>query len=467
MPFAYISAEGDAPGQARITIMDRIYRVLTAILCAVIAVTIFPAAAGAVPVSGISISDSSPAPGSTFTVTVSVPAAENADTASVRVEFDSSAFEVTEWSPKMENSLCNSGKGFFVLTSANADRVIDLSRGLELKATVRASDSASGAYTFRLVKHSFSYVKDNGYEYVELWQPTFTEASVNIGGSPANGTSGGSGSVPVSIPRNTDYPVPAATTAPAVQPVTSEEQVYIDEDLEEPYKYVQPDGDTPAYAAADQPYETTEPAAAMKVNAISLVAELEGMPVTNVKATTKRDFFAGDTEIRMIGSAQAKEAAEQAARTLGLESRDRYAFDISVIDTATGQAVTSLPEGYIDFSLPVPDLFGGSLAGLTVYHIDNGFPRVIASSVTVEDGLMTISFRTNSFSPYMIIDVNEREFRPDIVSAGNVNSAAAGRPLNPDTGAAAAVILPSALVGCAILARKQTKKRKRKKEPIE
>ncbi len=164
--------------------MCRMFKLILSVLCAAIAFAAVSVTAFAASVNGISVSGTDLAPGDTFTVTLSVPAAEAADTASVRVEFDPSAFEVVSWSPAITNGYYNSGDSFLALTSANAVRAIDMSRGAEFTATLLVKRNVvAGTYPIKLVSHSFSYVKDNGYEYVELWTPSVTDAYINVRGS--------------------------------------------------------------------------------------------------------------------------------------------------------------------------------------------------------------------------------------------------------------------------------------------
>lgn len=140
-------------------------------------------------VNGISISAGELSPGDTFTVTVSVPPSGNADTGSVEVNFSASAFEVTSWEPGISGGIVNSGDGFFVVAAANASRVIDLSAGLELKATLRVKSSATGgSYSFLLTRHNFSYVSDSGTDQIDLWNPDVTKAEVTVDGSSAAGS---------------------------------------------------------------------------------------------------------------------------------------------------------------------------------------------------------------------------------------------------------------------------------------
>ena len=127
---------------------------------------------------GISVSSSSLQRGQSFTVTLSVPKTENADTAFVKVEFDADAFEVVTWKPTVPGCeiVYNSGSGFFAFTYASAYRNMDLSGGLSLSAVLNVKKSAAlGTYSIRLTNSDLTYVKENGYETEALWKP-----SVNV-----------------------------------------------------------------------------------------------------------------------------------------------------------------------------------------------------------------------------------------------------------------------------------------------
>lgn len=177
--------------------MNRIvnfFKVLTVIL----AIQLLTITIGAETLNGISVSSTELSHSEEFYVEVSIPSAENADTASLRVEFDENVFEVIEWNPEISGGIANSGAGFFGLSAANAERRIDLSSGMTLSAKMRVKDEAAeGEYSINLVKSSFCYVMDNGYEFKELWFPEAYE-------------------IIVKITRNTDF---AANETETVQPL--------------------------------------------------------------------------------------------------------------------------------------------------------------------------------------------------------------------------------------------------------
>ncbi len=466
--------------------MNRIYRSLISAVFAAAGALLLRAGADAA-ANGISVSDSDPAPGSGFTVTVTVPPSENADTLSVKAQFAPEVFEVISWEPVLENSVRNSGEDFFVLTSANAARVIDLSGGLVMKAEMSVKENApAGNYSIKLTEHSITYVKDNGRDYEQLWEPTVTEAEVRVAGSYAQARTlrDNDTAQPRTTADNTAAPVPEKPLLSADRTLSDdppdegtvmpgEEQVIVDEEIEEPYRYVEA-AEPPQETAADNeavpdalPVSGQAPADAA-VN-IFLTAELDGLPGGQIHTSTKRDFFSGDTQIALFNSAEAENDAESAAAALGSSGRGSYAFGISVTDMASGRTINSLPDGYIEFTIPVPLKFTDT-SGLVLYRVSDGYPRYTASALSSENGVNVMTFRTDHFSRYMIVDTVTPVTVPaerNMTVTGKEAPAPAGKPLNPDTGAAAAVTIPAALAGCVFLAGKQIKHRKRRKIPTE
>ena len=439
--------------------MDRMYKAFVIFMCLIVAVSVFPVIASAVSVNGISSSSSSVSPGDSFIVTLNIPKSENADTVSIRVEFDSSTFEVTSWEPQITNGLYNKGDGFFVVSSANATRAVEMGSGLVLKAGMSVKKNAkNGNYSIKLVKNSISYVKDNGYEYVELWDPTVKEVTIQVGktsggGAAPEGTTSANTTKVIDTPD--DDPGDESTTTSQTQTTTAEEIIVIDDDEN-------------TGNITDENNDTTAPVT-NKIN-ITLNAVLDGLPKGKIGTSTKTEFFSKDTEINISNTATAKESASYAIENLGFKNHVYYPFDISLFETATGKKVRSLDNGYIDFSMPIPKIFGEAPYELNVYHIEGGYPQLISSSVVFEDGQGKIKFRANSFSPYMIVDMVGELAQPDHTNAGtkgNVpGNGGSGRPLNPNTGVGAAIIIPSALVGCAVLSRKTGKHRRRTRKFI-
>lgn len=160
--------------------MKKTKKIITAVLTAVMMLSLHISAAA---VNGISISESAPVRGKEFELTLTVPSCVDADTASIVVEFPQGVFEVTEWAPVMSGGLSNSGDGFIALSAANADRFIDLSKGLSLTAKLRArEDAPDGEYSFRLTDASLCYFNEVTRDFTELWSPEVTAATVTLTG---------------------------------------------------------------------------------------------------------------------------------------------------------------------------------------------------------------------------------------------------------------------------------------------
>ena len=471
--------------------MCRMFKLILSVLCAAIAFAAVSVTAFAASVNGISVSGTDLAPGDTFTVTLSVPAAEAADTASVRVEFDPSAFEVISWSPNLTNGYYNSGDSFLALTSANAVRAIELSRGAEFTATLSVKrNAAAGTYPIKLVSHSFSYVKDNGYEYVELWTPSVTDAYINVGSSSA-GTSSSSvttSQVPeitTSAVSSSQPPVTTSSSSSAVGTSTTKTPA-VNEDLnsdttgktneitaapnnndddEEEY----PDTGNTVISGQGGDADTTTPANGGSSNVeVTCKVALGGLPDGKINISAKNAAFDRDTEIRVTGNGEADESTLNALKSLGLDKHGYYTFDISLYDIAANKRVNTLTRGYIEFAIPVPKKLQSAMNDLAVYHISGGKAQRINSSISFDEGQYRIKFSASDFSPYMIVDMvgeNTDSSQASIVDTTNTGSGV--MPLNPHTGVTAAVAIPAALVGCALLSRKIIKKRKRTKTYVE
>ena len=164
-------------------------RLVSLILCIVIFAALSFTSSSVSAVNGLSLSEDTISAGDTFTLTIFVPPADSADTASVRVDFDKDIFEVTGWGPEIPGGIPNHGEGFIALSASNALRMIDLSGGLSMTAQLRVKDTApSGIYSFYLTSASFCYVTDDGWDFEELWVPESTSVEMTVSGTGAAGT---------------------------------------------------------------------------------------------------------------------------------------------------------------------------------------------------------------------------------------------------------------------------------------
>lgn len=453
--------------------MRRIIRAIPVLIAVLAVLCMFSFSASAASIDGISASVTEAAPGDRFTVFIDVPRSVNADTLSVRVEYDPAVFGILSWTADVPNSISNSGDGFFVVTSANAQRVIDLSSGLHFYAEAEVLGNArTGSYDFRLVTSSISYVKDNGYEYVELWSPANRTAKVRVNGSSSSVTTTKKQEAVTRVTERDNTPGETEEIYDPddpVDPPEDEESIYYDdEDPDEEYEDPDapadedPDGDFPEDEPEDDPSGGYTPEPVRNVR-ISLDSQLTGLSEGKIRLSTKSYFFENDTVVELRDLDPYGADAQHAAANLALEGHDRFAFDITLRETDTGLTLSTLGSGYIEIAMPLPVRMRTSPDAVRVYHIEDGFPRLISSSITVEDGTTKVCFRANAFSPYMIIDtVNEYYPEPEIIS-GNTTGGSHGRPINPATGVAAAVLIPSALIGCVVLARKTAKRKRARK----
>ena len=443
----------------------RVFPLIAALIC------FFSLPSAAASNNGISASVTEAAPGDSFTVFIDVPRSSNGDTLSIRVEYDPDVFEIVSWDPDIPNCISNIGDGFIAATSANVQRVIDLGSGMHLTAeAVVKRNAPTGGSDLRLTSSSISYVKDNGYEYVELWEPKNLTARVRVSGS-----SSGNSAVTERGGRNTgtadeteEIYDPDEDPVDPVDPVDDEESIYDDDpddddevirvDDEEEDGPVEPD-DEDDRDGRDEPY-FPQPVSDAK---ISLDSRLTGLSEGKIRLSTKSYFFENDTVIELRDTDPYGDGVKRAAANLGFEYHDRYSFDITLRETDTGRTLSSLGNGYIELAMPLPERMKTSPGALKVYHIEDGFGRPVASSITIEDGTAKICFRANAFSTYMIMDTENEYYPEPVIISGDTTGNKAGRPINPATGVAAAVIIPAALVGCVILAKKNGKRKRANK----
>ena len=226
---------------------------------------------------------------------------------------------------------------------------------------------------------------------------------------------------------------------------------------------------------------------------ITLTTGLSGISGGKMRAMVKSGDLTTDTEIRIYEDETASASALMALADLGLEGYMYYAFDISLLNSADGTQIHSIDGGFIEFEMPLPDRFGDTNDGISVYHIPGGKPEKVSASIENIDGRTHIRFRAGGFSPYMIVDENapapqagetgQGTVSPSSGSSkggqmpgqtgqqsqttGNTGSDSAGSPRNPTTGITLAVLIPSVLGGCAVLAKKTVNKRRRTRRYIE
>lgn len=431
---------------------------------------------------GISSSAPSVKRGGTFSVYINVPKiAANADTASVLASFSSDVFEVVSWSPEIPGTVFNDDTGFFALSASNPERNIDLSEGMTLEAVLRAkanTTASSGVITLK--RSSFAYVKANGYDYQELWQPTVSSVKINI--TKSQGSETGKPTPSYTIPTNTApyYPTTqsasttassrtsAVTLAPVVITSSQDETTLPVDDYDDYEPFADPEpptaDDYDPYLPEDDPDDLSdefgEDTSSRKVN-VSLEQDLSGLGGEKIRIKTKYEFFEHDVIIIIKDLPDNDPDAVSALRLLGMNGHSRYPFDVSVYDTYTGSYISHLPEGaYIEITIPLPASMTGFDDTVEMYHIVNGKPEYTSSSVIEEQGVKKIEFRADSFSPFMIVNTAYTS-GPEIVMPQDIPAPRSDGIANPATGAAAAVGIPAVMIGCIFLARKTHRHRKR------
>ena len=421
--------------------------------------------------------------GETFTLNIYVPKCEKADTASIWVEYDESAFELKKWSPEVPGGEVGRGEGFFSLSAANRYRDIDLTNGLTLKAEFKVkSGAATGEHKFTLKKGSMSYYSEDLNNNVELWAPTIKTVSIIVNSpyitttttttyhtdpSPVVTTShittypgynnGGNNTSRITESPATIKPSGSDTTSPLpTDPDDGSEQRpgYTDDPYEtsriadDTTRRTTGNGDDTTY-----PYGTNTGTDSIKLEVESTLKEL---PKSKIVVSTKYRFFPTSTVIKLSNDETSTLYANAALRSVGLDNHPSYPMDISLYNMKTGAPVDLAgADAYIEFLMPVPSTLLTNGADIRVYHVEGGEPERVDSSVEYIDGEYKLRFTGTDFSPYVLVDIaNEKMVTPqNTVKPGNNGS------LNPATGVAVAVAVPAAIAGCVFLSRSKHRKR--------
>ncbi len=466
---------------------------------------------------GIELSTSTLYRGSTFDVRIKIPALRTAETAAVLVEYDGNAFELVSWAPDIAGATANSGTSYFNLQTNSSGSYIDLTGGRTLTATLRVRDTATiKAYKFNLTQASFTFYDTSKLAYRELWTPKTTTATGTIYKSSGSG-SGSSSFSPGNIvvtPENTT----TTTTFTSPRITTLDPRFYDDEieysDSEETDTTIpaqeadyeessagmteidisgndddpvddddfsedggDPDDELFGPDEGDDPLEPDDdPTYIITNGSVSLdCSGLSGLTDSKVMVTTKNSFFPGVCKLVISNSLNANSSAEDALDELGMSGHAFYAFDISVLNTDTNSYVTKLVNGgTVEIQMPVPQNLAQDPESIEVFHIAGGRPVSLDREIVYDDGQVAVKFSADSFSPYMLADISGDAQSGEYIeiddgSSGLIsgkNSAHNGA-LNPNTGVAAAVIIPAALTGCVLLARKTVHRRKRAKSNID
>ncbi|MBQ9383134.1 MAG: hypothetical protein IJT87_02735 [Ruminiclostridium sp.] len=416
----------------------------------------------------------------TFTLNIYVPKCEKADTASIRVEYDESAFELKKWSPEIPGGEVGRGEGFFSLSAANRYRDIDLTNGLTLKAEFKVkSAAASGEHKFTLTKGSMSYYSEDLNDVVELWAPTIKTVSLIVN-SPYFSSTAATSKITPSTAVTTSYIQPSyntgSTSRITANPAESSPKIS-NTDTTSPLPSDSDDERDPNFTGADPaetsrlsdnttrrttvpsektgyPYGTNTSSDSIKLEVESTLKEL---PKSKIVVSTKYRFFPTSTVIRLSNNETATLYADAALRSIGLDDHPSYPMDIGLYNMKTGAPVDLAgADAYIEFLMPIPSALLTTGADIRVYHVEGGEPTRINSSVEYIDGEYKLRFTGTDFSPYVLVDAaHEKMVTPQntVVKPGSSGS------LNPATGVAVAVAVPAAIAGCVFLSKSKHRKR--------
>lgn len=387
------------------------------------------------------------------------------------------------------------------------------------------NNAPSGSYNFKLERSSFTFYDSGTGTYTELWKPVNTVIAATIyegnnGENNGNSSSFSPGQIVV-VPENENtQPAPDTNPSAPDQSYYDDEIDYSETDEEE--DYIEPqsseneetidnseteiditdneaeiditdneteiditdggnsetetditdigsgeDPDDPD--TADNGEKNTEPSVTVSLDA----SGLSRLTAKSVILTTKNSYFSGNSTVILSNTDYSVTAAQEALRQLGMSGHICYAFDISVLNTDNNRYIHELANGgFISLQVPIPQEMADAPENVEVFHIEDGRPVVIDREIVTEGGTVFLSFSADSFSPYMFADTArtypvQQSNDPGIVSddvgmitTGNTPQSGGG-PVNPNTGVAAAVVIPAAVTACVLLARKTVRKRHR------
>lgn len=137
---------------------------------------------------------------------------------------------------------------------------------------------------------------------------------------------------------------------------------------------------------------------------IRVDSDLQDINGVNVRIITQRGNFIGPATVRLTNTAESYLEAGSAAERLDIADPIYYALDISLEDQNGRENPGIMARGSITFQIPVPNELLPYANSIQVYHIVDGVPERLRSSI-IEDinDVKRIQFETDSFSPYMFI----------------------------------------------------------------
>lgn len=456
--------------------------------------------------SGISLSSYNTKPGEQFYVYVTVPDTYLYDNAAyLRVNYDANEFELDSSSSLIYGGYLDRGYGYFTISSLNWYQTYKSNRGYTFSVPMRVRSGAkSGSFRFSLTNSDIYYWYNGVYNYQNLWAPEYHYASMTVSAYSSSSWNNDNWTYsPLSTPaQTTRNQPPAETQAPSVtrtnvtEPIKSQPNDD-DDDTTRPASsygtigdttrsedddYFSNDDDDDYFSNDDDDddyYDNgrdvlPDPGRNAKV---SIDQDLNGLSRGLIGVSTKSSYFPGNTVIVMRNTADASASALSALRAIGLGNSSYYAFDISLYNEETGRYYHDLLNGSIEFRVPVPKSLASAADRLSVYHTPAGIAEYIPSELIHEDGVDKLVFSASSFSPYVFVDalgngggnyVPSSSSQSNYTGDGMITPSGSVDPfdgnVNPHTGVTAAILIPTALTGCVILARKSKKHRKRAKQ---
>ncbi len=170
------------------------------------------------------------------------------------------------------------------------------------------------------------------------------------------------------------------------------------EDTAEPDENYEPDGtddtDVPEEELPEENVEEEEDTP--KPKTVSLVSQLDGLDGGRTKIAARMSYFPSSAVVMVANSAEAESYAAEA----GFDG-NYYAFDISIVNADTNEAIHSLL-GNITFSIGIPSILSAD-DNLYVYHINSsGYPEQLpCGTLWSSDGDLMIEFSSSEFSPFV------------------------------------------------------------------
>ncbi len=438
---------------------------------------------------GISLSTSSVRAGETFNAYITVPAiTATTEEISIRAEFDANEFEVVSWNQTVSGLRASYGYGYFDISTSGTYNSFDLRNGCTFTATLRARQNAyNGNYIIRL---SNTRITDR-YGQIEMWLPNTTTAGITVWSGSVTGYDPWLN--PIIDNRSRTEATTIIVDSPTTKVNNSDDDTtrpaynddVIDDDDGDDSVDVDDGGSGNGGSSGRYDYYDDTASTPDGAKTVALDAKLNGVNSKRITVTTKRSFFEGSTIIYLRHTDEADSSGRTALRSLGYQDCASFMFDISVYDTLAGKYIHSLPNGYIDFKIPVPPAVSANPGRIQVYHTAGGYPEQLDSNIVFEDGMQKVHFRASEFSPYMFVDPTTTARDAVVIISDETNSGGTGstggsggnsgsgsgnggsgqytpvsKPANPHTGfAAAMIIVPSAMVGCVLLAKKDKRKR--------